>query len=177
MAETWTAATFGIAPALNKYLLGIFNGAGSGRIFRFYKALVINMQTEAVTGVDLTLQFRLITAFTVGTGTTVTPVAHDTNNAALPAQLLVATAAQTVTDSSIYRVWHFSSDEGAVEIASMDEMEMLMPYALRWEAGAFDTTSIQPLTLREGEGIVIKCTTNSTVGTLDCIFEFTNDAA
>lgn len=176
MAETWTASVQGINPAQNKYMLGMFNGSGSGRIFRVYKVLILNMQTTGVTGVDTTWEFRQCTALTIGTGSAVTPVAHDTTNAALPAQLLIGTAIQTVTDSSIIRVWHLSSDEGAIKVGNQDELEMIPTYGMWWEAGAYDTTNIQPLTLREGQGLVLKFTTNSTVGTFDVAFEFTNSA-
>ena len=176
MADTWTAMAAGAAPAQNKYMLGLFNGAGSGRIFRVYRVYIIGVQSAAITGVNLTFQLRLTTATTIGTGTTITPVAHDTNNTALPAQLLVSTATQTVTDSSIFRVWQWSSDEAAIDTASQDEVQLLMPYCLYWEAGAYDSVNIQPIVLREGQGLTIKQTVNSTVGAADYVFEFTNAA-
>lgn len=175
-SQTWTALVQGAAPAQNKYMLAMFNGAGSGRIFRLYKVYIVNMQSGAVTGVDVTFEFRFITSMTIGTGTVVTPVTHDTTNTGLPVQLLVATTPQTVGDGSLLRTWHWSSDEAAIEVATQDEIEMLHTYSLFWESGAYDNTNIQPLVMREGEGLAIKCTTNTTVGAGDYVFEFTNDA-
>jgi hypothetical protein len=48
MADTFTAAATGATFASNKSMLGLFNGAGSGRVLRVYRIWCLNNQTSAV---------------------------------------------------------------------------------------------------------------------------------
>jgi hypothetical protein len=51
-------------------------------------------------------------------------------------------------------------------------LQNLVPLNYIWDAGYGDA-NVQPLTLREGEGISVKCETSTTAGYLDVAFEVT----
>lgn len=170
MAQTYTVAAQGISFALNKCMLGIFNGVGSGRIIRIYRVLLLNNQTVAVTGVLTTMELRRTTAGSGGT--TLTPVKHDSTNETPPAQLAVATN-QTVTTSDLFRRFIWSNDEAVANAAAtLDELETLPSLNYIWDVG-YDDANVEPIVLREGQGFAIVNTGNTSVGNVDLFIEFT----
>lgn len=173
MAATYTAVSIDTAYANNKSMLTIFNGSGSGVVLRIYRIWTTNSQLTGVTGVVQNLAIRRLIASSGGT--TITPVKHDTNSSNLPAQVLITTnATDTVTDT--LRICRRDNDEPAVAGTGTNELAMLFPLNLIWESGYYDTT-IEPLVLREGEGITVRNETSTTVGSLDVFFEFTSGAS
>ncbi len=173
MAETHTLTVQGTAFASNKSLLTLFNGVGSGRVLRVFRVWALNHQTGAVTGVMTALELRRITANSGGT--TQTPVKHDTNSAALAAQILCTTGGtDTVTD--LFRRVLWSGDEPAVGTGTNDEWECLPENGKLWDAGYGDT-NVEPIVLREGQGLALRQPGANTIGVIDVMFEFTNAAA
>src|SRR5918992_5320773 len=72
---TFLAIADRIVPAVNKYILTIFNTTATRKVV-LHEAYVFNWQTAAVTGTILEYEFKRVTARTPGT--TITPVAYDT---------------------------------------------------------------------------------------------------
>lgn len=170
MAETYRAASGGIAYGNGKDMLNVFNATGSGEIVRVYRAYHFNNGTGAVTGVLTTMQIRRITAASAGSA--VTPVKHDTNSTNLPAQVTAGTG-QTVTGGDIFRRYVWSNDEPAVSGGTLDEWELLVPFAEVWAAGYGDT-NIEPIVCRADEGFEVFHSGTSAVGTADMEIEFTS---
>ena len=170
MAATYTAASINTAFANLKSMMSIFNGSGSGKTLKVYRIWIINSQLTAVTGVVITLALRRITACTVGTP--ITPVKHDTNSANLPAQVIVGTNNTDTISAVTYRLIRRDNDEPAVAGTGTNELSMLFPMNLIWEAGYYDS-NVEPLTLPEGYGIALRCETSTVVGSLDVYMEFT----
>lgn len=173
MAATWRATGAAIAYANAKDMLNVFNATGSSRIIRAYRAYHFNNGTGAVTGVLTTMQIRRITA--ASSGTTVTPVKHDTNSSALAAQTTCGTN-QTVTGSDIFRRYLWSNDEPTVSGATQDEWELLVPNCEVWNAGYGDS-NIEPIVCRQTQGFEIYHSGSSAVGTADLEIEFTDAAS
>lgn len=169
MAQTYTAGFIGVAFGNNKSMAGIFNGSGSGRIVRVKRVWILNNQTTGVTGVLTTFNLRRSTA--QSSGTSVTPVKHDTNSETAPAQVLFAHGA-TVTSADILRSWVWSNDEPAASTGTSDELECLVPLNCVWDAATGDA-DIEPLVLREGQGIDVRHTGSSAVGVADIFIEYT----
>lgn len=170
MAATWRATGAAIAYANAKDMLNVFNASGSAAIIRVYRAYHFNNGTSAVTGVLTTMQIRRITA--AASGTSVTPVKHDTNSSALEAQTTCGTN-QTVTGSDIFRRYVWSNDEPTVSAATMDEWELLVPNAEVWNAGYGDS-NVEPIVCRAVQGFEIYHSGSSAVGTADLEIEFTD---
>lgn len=175
MAATFTALFSGVAFGNNKSMAGLFNGSGSGRVLRVKRVWCLNNQTSAVTGVLTTFELRRSTA--QSSGTSVTPVKHDTNSSTLPAQVLCAHGA-TVTSaaSDAVRKFVWSNDEPAASAGTSDEFECLVPLNCIWDAATGDA-DLEPLVLREGQGLDVRHTGSSAVGVVDIIVEFTDAAS
>lgn len=171
--QTHTAGFIGPTFANNKSMAAIFNGSGSGRIVRIQRVWMLNNQTAGVTGVLTTMNIRRTTAQSAGTA--VVPVKHDTASATLPAQVLVATGATVTLTGVELRRWMWSNDEPAVSSGTSDEFECLVPLNLVWDATG--DSDIEPLVLREGEGVSIHHPGSTAVGICDIFVEFTSDAS
>ena len=170
MAQTYTASAIGATFANNKSMLGIFNGSGSGRIVRVYRVWVLNNQTAGVTGVLTTWTLRRSSAQSGGTAITATK--HDTSSENMPAQVLIATGGTaTLTADNALRAWVWSNDEPAVSSGTSDEFETLVPLNCVWDSTG-DTT-IEPIVLREGQGISVHHSGSSAVGVCDVFVEYT----
>jgi hypothetical protein len=174
MAETHTLAAIGATFASNKSMCALFNGSGSGRVLRVYRVWVLNNQTAAVTGVLTTWTLRRTTAHSGGTS--ITPTKHDTNSTNLAAQILAGTG-NTVTLSSdvALRAWVWSNDEPAASTGTSDEFETLIPLNCVWDSTG--DSNIEPIVLREGQGISVHHAGSSAVGLCDVFVEFTNAAS
>lgn len=172
MAATWRATSGGVAFAITKDMLNVFNSGASARVIRAYRAYQFNNGVAAVTGVLTTLQIRRITA--ASAGTVVAPVKHDTNSAALDIATTCGTG-QTTTGTDIFRRYLWSNDEPTVSGNTQDEWELLVPFAEVWNAGYGDT-NVEPITCRPGFGFQIFHSGATVVGTNDFEIEFTDSA-
>lgn len=174
MAATHTAAGIGVTFGNVKHMLSLFNGSGSGRILRVYRVWTLNNQTVGVTGVLTTFALRRTQAQSGGTA--VTPTKHDSNSSSLPAQVLCAAGA-TVTNTSDteLRRWMWSNDEPTVSAATSDELECIVPLNCVWDSTG--DSNIEPITLREGQGLTVQHTGSSAVGLADIFIEFTDAAS
>lgn len=174
MAATYSIHQNAVAWASSKNMMAVYNGAGSGKIVRIYRIQLINNQTGAVTGGIGVLNIgRFTGAYTGGTGVTIN--LHNTTNAAVPAQVVAAHAPTGITlaAANIFRTVVRSTDEVAVSGATLDELNLIPAWNYIWEAG-HDNTTIEPITLREGEGLVLQSTATGTyVGTTDINIEMT----
>lgn len=170
MAQTYTLAAIGATFGNNKSMLGVFNGSGSGRIVRVYRVWVLNNQTSAVTGVLTTWAIRRTSAQSGGTA--LTPVKHDTTSENFPAQVAVATGATvTLTSDAPFRTFMWSNDEPAVSSAVSDELECIVPLMCMWDSTG--DPNLEPIVLREGQGVSIHHTGSTTVGLVDIFVEVT----
>ena len=163
-AETWSAYADAVAHAQNKHHLTIFNGTGSSKVIRVKKLFAVNLQSAAVTGVIERFDIKRATASSAGT--VITPVAHDSTNAALPSAVSVRTGA-TVTEGSLFWPWVTSSEEEtpvpALSKALFQQAVNIIP----------EGPEVQELVCREGEGITVKQITAATVGSFGWIVVFT----
>lgn len=171
MAQTYTLTATEVAFALNKCLLGVFNGSGSGRVVRVYRIWSLNNGRSLVTGVLTSLELRRITAGSGGTP--VTPAKHDTGSETFPAQIVVSTN-MIYTASDVFRRSIWSNDEaiGTTTVVSIDEMEVFVPLNLLWDVGYADST-VEPIVCREGYGVALINTGNTAVGVVDVFMEVT----
>ena len=171
MAQTYTAAITGATFGNGKSMASLFNGTGSGQILRLYRIWVLNNQTAAVTGVLTTFSIRRTSAQSGGLA--VVPVKHDSNSANLDAAIACATGATVTNTASTtdLRRWMWSNDEPSVSSATSDEFECLVPLNCVWDSTG--DANIEPLVIREGQGISVTHTGTTTVGLCDIFLEFT----
>lgn len=170
MAATWRATSQAVAFASAKSMIDVYNATGSARVIRVYRMYQFNNGVSAVTGVLTTMRVNRTTA--ASAGTTVTAVKHDTNSSALAAQTTCGTG-RTITRTDVFRQYLWSNDEPVVSGATLDEWEMLVPFAEVWNAGYGDS-NVEPLVCRAINGVEIQQSGTSAVGTNDFEIEFTD---
>lgn len=170
MAATYTICSPGVTFGNGKSMLAVFNGSGSGVILRVYRAWQLNNQTAGVTGVITTMALRRSTAQSGGTAVSATK--HDTTSANLPAQVLIASGG-TITDSADpdFMRYMWSNDEPAASSLTSDETETIPVLANVYDATG--DSNLEPIVLREGEGMHMKHLGTSTVGNADFIMVIT----
>jgi hypothetical protein len=170
MANIYTVAAPATPFAPNRSMIGIFNSTGSGRVVRVYRIVALNNQTVAVTGVSTILQLQRIS--TGSGGLFLTPVKHDSASPPLPGQIVTATN-MSYTNSGLLRKFFWSNDEPLQStVGTCDEWELLPRTSMVWES-SYKDTNVQPIVLREGQGVSLNNTTNTIIGIADFFIEFT----
>lgn len=163
-----------IVPAQNKYMATLFNTSTTRKVVvaRIYR---LNWQVAAVTGVFLEQELRFIAARTAGTSVT---IQQDDSNVNLSSGISADTGSTSVTEgtgarSLIRRIF-----------ACNEEAALASGYALVGTGFSIDAALVwmrrpgsSGIILRANEGITIKNTTNSTVGTCSYVFEFEDEPA
>ena len=145
------------ALAANKIHLSIYNGAGSGKVLKVRKLFLLNLQVAAVTGIMVV--WRVLKSSSAGTGgTAITPRPADSQNPALPAQVVVAGGPTTPTEVFTWFDHAVSNDEiGATSAFPTPQILAGLNLVAEGEV-------LQEITLREGEGLLVKQFTISAVG-------------
>lgn len=142
--------------------LDLFNATGSGVVVEVW-AVYIVPTLAAVTGVGMT--WELAWSSSVGTGgTTRTSTVLDQSNAAVPAQ--VTCRSKPTGGATIGNVINYinSSSEETTPVASLASFLNCVPGTPMIGAGP-----LQPLTIRENQGIKVDQTTNSSVGSTNIV--------
>jgi hypothetical protein len=170
MAATWRATAAAVTFASAKDMLDVFNSSGSAVIVRVYRAYQFNNTTTAITGVLTTMTIERTTAASVGT--TVTPVAHDTNSTALPANV-TAGHNRTISRTDVFRRYIWTNEEPVVAGTTLANWEVLVPFAEVWLSGYGDS-NIEPIVCRAVQGFTIYHSGSTAVGSNDFEIEFTN---
>jgi hypothetical protein len=166
---TWivsTGNTIHVAAARTT-LFDLFNASGSGVVLRV-RAIHIIPALAAVTGVGQT--YEIIRTSAVGTGgSTRTPEAYDDSSAALPAQVTARTKPTGGATTSATLIYVNGSSEETNPYAAMASQ-------LNHIAGA-KQDGVEPLVLREGQGLKIDQTTSSSVGNVNVVVVFNRSAS
>lgn len=161
-----------------KSMLSLFNASGSGVIIRIHRIKIFNVRTTAVTGVVAEFALRKITAHSAGTSLDTTGSASglvfplDSTNS-LNGSVTARTGA-TVTESPAFDIinWFWSSDEWGVGTQDVESLQ----HAFAQSVPAFESKDgTQPFVMRENQGFHIRQTTNSTAGSFDIEFLFTQE--
>jgi hypothetical protein len=167
---TYTAYFSQIAPGNLKSMASLLNAAGSTSVIKIREINIVNVQTTAVVGVIVNFRAKRITGHSVGTS--VTPLAHDTSDI-LNVNVTARTGSTVAGESaSFFRSWYMSSDEWGVGTADVESNQHDIQAAIP----LYDNhPGTKPITLRAGEGLTIKCETNTAVSSFDVILTFTQE--
>ena len=163
------------AVGANKLYADVFNASGSGKVIELRGIWAISDTDTAVTGA-LGIELLLLRTSAVGTGGTAptynggsasstgTIIPFDTANSALPAQI-TARALPTggATISAFFWSQFVPGEEAATSQAYMTAFQNLLPHTI---AG-------QRITLREGQGLLIKQGAVAATGNLAFLTVFT----
>jgi hypothetical protein len=149
-----------VVAGADKLFGDLFNASGSGKIVKIVGVYPIVKADVAVTGA-LAIRFDLHRTSAVGTGGTAAPyksatrdvaggniTPRDTNNAALPAQITarwLPTGGATISEW-LERGQCFTEETNAALYECSGQVNFLNA----------DLLAVQPLTLREGQGLLLK---------------------
>ncbi len=152
----------------NKSMASIVNDSGSGKIVTIRKISVINITTSAVTGTVANFELRRITGHT--SGTNITTETADTQDA-LPSQITGKIGATVSGEASVrFASWYKTTDDWGSGTLDAEALQTALDNVLP----AYAITGEQkPIVLREGQGITIKCATNTTAGLFEILIQFT----
>lgn len=154
----------------NKSMISLVNAGGSSVVLRIRDIRIVNNQTTAITGVMADFQLRRITGHS--SGTSLTPLAHDTTDN-LNGSVTASTGATVSGETSAnLRHWKWSSDEWGVGSSDVESFDHTINSLIPMYGQSPKTKAI---TLRAGEGITIKQITNSTAGAFDVTVLFTQE--
>lgn len=171
MAQTWTAYYPGVAFAAGKNMASILNGHAT-EVLKIRRVGLLNTQTGAVTGVICQIDLQVRTGAGLSGHTAITPVTHDTTNTA-PTTATYGHAGTPTGTASTLRKLFWSSDEPAISVATLDELECLVPFNIIFDAG-YGESNVQPLTLRQNEMVTVY-NNSGAAGTVDIWIEFTKE--
>jgi hypothetical protein len=168
--NTFVATAQGVVLGNGKSLLSLVNATGSPVVARVREIWISNAATTAVTGIAALFEGRRITGHSGGT--VVTPLSHDTVDS-LSVSLSARTAA-TVTgeDTSGLFARRVSTDEwgpGTLDVEGL--AQGLFTMGPVWRVAP----PLKPIVLRANEGVSLKCVSNTTAGSFDVTFIFTQE--
>lgn len=171
MADTWRVLFQDVTFAAPKIMAAICNNGTN--IIKVRRVGFINARTTTVSGVIAKGEIRRYTAASLSGGSAGTPIAYDTTNASLSS----VTVSSNSTPSGSYinianYIW--STDEPAVSGGTIDIAETFTNFGIQIDYGYGDS-SVQPITLRQDQSIVLYNTTGA-AGQVDIWIEFTNEA-
>lgn len=167
---TFSVTATGVATANNKSMFSLFNGAGGAAYIKIHEIWVQNAQTSNVAGVLTNLELRRITGHSAGTNLSIGR--HDTDESP-HASVTAKTDANVSGEAAVLLdKWIMSNDEWAPGTLDLEGMAMLL--GLHFPVWRVDE-KVKPLVLRDGEGVTIKCATNTTVGVFDITVVFTQE--
>lgn len=169
LAPAFVVKAEDIAIGNNKSMLSLVN-TGS-KIIRIRELKIINGRTTPTTGI--VAKFDLFRITGASAGTTLTPLAFDTNDSI--ASTAVRTGATVTGEASASLMhWEWSSDEwspGTVDIESTDHLSQSLIAAYKCDTAS----GMKAITIRPGEGLSLKHTVNSTAGSFDIYLQFTEE--
>jgi hypothetical protein len=162
---TFVAIADRIVPAVNKYILTLFNTTATRKVV-LQKGFIFNWQTATVTGTVLDCEFRRVTARTAGA--TITPVAYDTADT-LTAGITADSTTTAVTDSSLFqRV--LATGEEVTTALTFASLQADAAHAMFYEK----KDGMKGITCRQNQGVTIKNIVG-TVGSISVVFVFTDE--
>lgn len=167
---TFITALREVASANNKSLFSLVNAGGSSVKIKIRSIYLINTQNSAVTGVVANIHLYRCTGHSGGTLDT--PQAADTADT-LNASVTARTGATIAGEGANHLLrYEISTDEWGVGASDSESDAHTVQTLLPWYKHEPPT---KPITLNAGEGITIKCTTNTTTGLFDILVIYTQE--
>lgn len=169
MAATWVANA-SVAFGATKSMIGILNGGSN--VIRCYRFCIFNSHTVAVTAALTAMQIRRLTA--LSSGTSITPVKHDTSSSALSSVTTVHGG--TATGSDIFRRFLWLCEEATTTGTTQANWEVLIPVGIVFFPTGGDS-NLEPIVCRNTYGADIYNAGSAAVTTQELEITFTDAAS
>lgn len=170
---TFTATALAVVLGNGKSLISIYNPSASTKVLKLREYYVRNAQTTAVTGVAAQLEIHRFTTGTTPTGgTAITVALHDTADT-LGAGIDTRTGGTISGEvTEALDVMRISSDEWGPGTLDQEGAQQTISNYLPARVKR-DAQQKAVCVMRAGQGVHLKCATNTTAGSFDLIFVFT----
>lgn len=168
---TFILGSTSIAIGNNKSMLSLLN-ADATKIVRLREVLIYNSATSAVTGIIGDFQLFRFTGHSGGTS--LTPASYDTSDS-LDSDITARTGGTISGESaSALRRWLMSTDDWGT---GTNDVEATDHTSQNWGLPLYkhDSPFQRAITLRQNQGIHLKHVINSTAGSFDVYFVFTEE--
>lgn len=181
LKETWTVGTNGTGTtfASNRSMFDAWNGTVGATVIRIWRVWMYNGTSSSISGALAHLHFlRHTTAPSGGTSLTANAVKYDSGNAALDANVTFGTNRTITYPASpvLLRRCMIYTDEYAISGGSTDEYRLFSIGALIFDGGYASAAGVvQPIVLRQNEGLTITNVSTVATGTVDIYCEFTQE--
>lgn len=157
-AQTYYATTPAVATAASQDALNLYNASGSGKVIKILAIRVSQDGSAAVTGLQAAfVASRFTTVGATCTAGAITPA--DTTNAAVPAQVTVNKQCTTDPAGTLTTLGYYSFYADETNPGTRVLYEFL-------------NNGGQPMTLREGQGLMLKLGATAPVGVYSVTVEF-----
>lgn len=161
MANIYSIGAPGIAFVDGQCMLGIYNGVGSGKIIKLYRALAMNAQTQTVT-TPTQLYLNLYKFSTGSGGLAMNIIKHDNLSPTPPAQIVASANMSYTIDSFLRRMLWSTKEPLVINAGWITEVEVNPNFTMLWDSSmSYNNSSVEPLVLREGYGAGIVCSVPS----------------
>jgi hypothetical protein len=169
---TFTVTALAVVLGNNKSLVSVYNPTGSAVLLKLREYYVRNAQTTAVTGVAAQLEIHRFTTGTTPTGgTALTSAQHDTDDT-LGAGIDIRTGGTIAGEvAQALDVMRISSDEWGPGTLDQEGAQQTISNYLPARVKR-DAQQKAICVMRAGQGVHLKCATNTTAGSFDLIFVF-----
>lgn len=168
MAATWVAQA-SVAFGATRSMLAVYNGGAN--VIRAYRYCIFNTQTGGVTAALTTMQIRRLTVYT--SGTSVTPVKHDTSTGALTS--VTCGSVNTVTATDVFRKFMWLLEEATTTGTTQANWEVLIPVGIIFFPTGGDS-ALEPIVCRNTYGTDIYNSGSGAVSTQEFEITFTDAA-
>lgn len=174
MAATYTAAF--VSASLNASgvdVVGLNNGAGSGVVLRVKRVYLVNTSTTTAGTVSALAALRLYRREANTSGTTVSPVKHDTASPNLPSQVTAKAVPgfRSQPSDNIFRRCLYYNRLAAPGQMLNSELEIIIPWTCIFDASK--DPDAEAIVVREGEALALYFDGVGS-GTCDVFYEFTS---
>lgn len=158
--SSYTVKTIGVMTGNNKSMLALFNSGSSGKILKL-RQIGVKIVSGTALGPVVNFELHPITGISV-LSASVTPVAFETSDPVHPA-VTGSSGGTVLGEGSVYDEWYFTSVD-----TTQQGMQQFTPVYQPW-------APVKPVTMKPGEGVHLKCATNTASGVWDIIFYFTQE--
>jgi len=150
--------------------------ASASKVIRVYRIWSVNSNRTEVTGAITLMEIQML-VLRFGSGTAVNVTKMDSSAAALDASVYVEydNGANLTAGNTVRREYQ-ATDELTISGWVTQSLLKFYPLGLIWDAGYGDD-NVQPLTLRQDEGVHVKNTGAATGGVFQFCMEFTQSAS
>lgn len=173
MADTYTISSYQ-QMGVDKTLLSIFNPVASGKIVKVYRFWHLNhANVSDFASAYYKILFSKISSATGGSDVSGLAVRHLLSSPTISG-ITILTSSTIVATATIRQIC-YASGTSATAIAAVytiNQIQGIAPLARVWECGYYNTI-LQPIVLREGEGVAVHKLGAGIFGFSETVIEFT----